>query len=172
MVLSRTVSDDIYLRLVELAAFASCNPADVIRRLLDSLTANERSVKPATTTQGIFMQTDEALLGARPRRKRGARVELGGEVIEVDSVRDLYEKALRLVVKGGKRDAVRALLPYKTSSQRYLIAEKPKHPNGKSFVVPVEHGGLYMEAHKSYRIAVRQLTDFLSRVGLPFRYLS
>ena len=166
-----TVPDDLYRRLVELAAFAGCDPTAVIRRLLDSLTTNQRSLEPGMTRPADGRMA-EAPVGARPPRGRGATVELAGQVIEVDSVRDLYERVLRHVVKGGKKDEVRALLPYKTSSQRYLIAEKSRHPNGKPFFVPVEHGGLYMEAHKSYHTAVSQLAEFLSKIDVSFRYLS
>ena len=95
-------------------------------------------------------------------------VRLNGEAVRVHSVRDLFEHVLRFIAKSGRRDALRALLPYKTSSRRYLIAEKPQHPSGKPFFVPVQHGGLYMEAHKSYKTAVADLEDFLSQLKVPF----
>ena len=58
-----------------------------------------------------------------------------------------------------------------TSRQRYLIAKRPVHPTGNSFVVPVECGGFFMEAHKDYTNAKRHLAKLVTRVGLTFRDL-
>jgi hypothetical protein len=68
-------------------------------------------------------------------------------------------------------DRVVELVPYKTSSRRFLIAKTPIHPNGNPFVVPVEHRGLYMESHKNYQAAISQLARFLSKCGSTLSYL-
>jgi hypothetical protein len=168
-----TVADDIYSRVRQLAAFSRCDEGEVVRRLLDKLieesgASSDTSAMPSRH----FVDRSQRYLPGRPPRERGARVEVGGEILHVDSVRDLCENVLRFVSKNGKRESVRSLLPYKTSSQRYLIAEKPIHPNGNRFVVPVQQGGFYMEAHKSYRTAIVQLEEFLAKLGVPFRYVS
>lgn len=165
---SIAVPEDLYLRLKELAAFAKCEPAEVVRRLLDSLREDQEGRQPAFARSANVV--DPTLLGARPPRERGVRVELNGQVLDAVSVPDLYEKTLRVIAKRD-RERMRSLLPYKTSAHRFLIAEKPKHPNGKPFFVPIEHDGFYMEAHKSYHTAVSQLADFLSKLGISFRYL-
>lgn len=173
--MSRTlaVTDDVYARVRQLAAFSRCDEGEVVRRLLDKLiedagSSNESATMPSPSS----VDRSQRYLPGRPPRERGARVEVGGEILHVDSVRDLFENVLRFLSKNGKRESVRSLLPYKTSSQRFLVAEKPVHPNGNQFVVPVHIGGLYMEAHKSYRTAIVQLEEFLAKLGIPFRYVS
>jgi hypothetical protein len=167
-----TVTEDVYGRVKQLAAFSDCDEGEVVRRLLDKLIDDGSSSERMPSSRRSFVDRSQRYLPGRPPRERGARVEVGGEILHVDSVRDLFENVLRFLSKNGKKESVRSLLPYKTSSQRYLIAEKPVHPSGNRFVVPVQHGGLYMEAHKSYRTAIVQLEEFLAKVGVPFRYVS
>lgn len=168
-----TVPDEVYARVRQLAAFSRCDDGEVVRRLLDNLLEDTNGMNELGPrgTASTFDRSQRYLPG-RPARERGARVEIDGEILQIDSVRDLFENVLRFLSKNGKRAAVRSLLPYKTSSQRYLIADKAVHPNGNRFVVPVQHGEFYMEAHKSYRTAMIQLEEFLAKLGIPFRYVS
>lgn len=163
--------DDLFARLAALAhPFVDKEPADVIRRLLAEHDA--RSPKPVASTRAIETPVETSRpVSTRIPRERGARVEISGHVITADSVRDLYEQVLRYLAGNGTLERLKPLLPFKTSSKRYLIAQKPVHPNGKSFVVPVEHRGLFMEAHKSYQTALAQLGHFLSKCGHTLRYL-
>src|SRR5215208_2747690 len=122
--------EELYARIAALAQpFVDREPADVIRRLIESY-------DPAGEVPGdgmhrtVATDVSEALLRARNPRERGTTVELDGQRIQADSVRDLYEQALTHLAKNGKLDRVREMLPYKTSSKRYLIAEQPVHPNG------------------------------------------
>jgi hypothetical protein len=173
-----SIPDDVYLRLEALARpFVDREPADVIRRLVEGAsTGPTPSKSTAGTASNNGAAHREALPGPslefRAPRERGARVEVNGEVILADSVRDLYEKVLHQIAK--KSDdwsRLRTLVPFKTSSRRYLIAEKPAHPNGNAFFVPVQHRGLFMETHKSYRTAVDHLEALLARIGYKVRYL-
>lgn len=167
------VPEDVYVEVQRLAAFTGCGEGEVVRRLLEVLVGgNEAVQRQGTADVALATPRRVRYLPDRFPRSRGARVELAGDVIYVDSVRDLFERVLRFLVKNGKREAVVRLLPYKTSSQRYLIADKPIHPNGNRFVVPVQHGALFAEAHKSYRTAVVQLQELLEKLGVSFRYLS
>ena len=161
------VPDDLYARLAELAQpFVETKPADVIRRLVESHGVDDRGA--STPHQPIVPQRP---LATRVPRERGAKVLIDETLITADSVRDLYEQVLRLLTKNGRLDRLKTLLPYKTSSRRYLIAERPVHPNGNPFVVPVEYRGLYMETHKSYQTALTQLGAFLSKCGLSLHYV-
>ena len=163
------IPEDVFRRLAELAQpFVDTKPADVIHRLLDERDAAVR--KDGEPSQRAIVQRPKPL-EVRVPRERGVSVDISGQIITADSVRDLFDQVLRLLAKNGEVKRVRALIPYKTSSRRYLIADRPVHPNGNPFVVPVEHGGLYMETHKSYRTAVSQLAHFLSKCGLSLRYL-
>ena len=173
MLRSIAVSDKVHARVRQLARFGGFDENEVIRRLLDQLETDAAALPKTdpSVSQGSMASGGRYLPG-RAARERGARVRLGSETIQVDSVRDLFETVLRFVSKNGKRDLVKTLLPFKTSSQRFLISEKPIHPNGKPFFVPVQVGGFYMEAHKSYRTAIADLEDFLGHVKIPFQYIS
>lgn len=167
------VTDEVYSRVRQLARFGGCDESEVIRRLLDQLEVDPGSAVQSAPvrTPSLSVPGDPYLPGRAPR-ERGAKVRLGSETFSVDSVRDLFETVLRFVGKNGKREAVKSLLPFKTSAQRFLISETPIHPNGNPFFVQVQVGGLYMEAHKSYKTAIADLDDFLGQLKIPFEYIS
>lgn len=167
-----SLSDDVYVQVRTLARFAGCSDNEVIRRLLERLEPKDAAPAPRSYPSPASTDDGARYLPGRAPRERGATVRLGGELLRVDSVPDLFEHVLRHIVKHGKRNEVTRMLPYKTSAQRYLIAEKPVHPSGKDFYVPVKHGGLYMEAHKSYRTAIKDLAEFLRALGVPFEYVT
>ena len=176
------VTEDVHSRVRQLARFSGCDEGEVVRRLLESLeNANvddESTPTARTRTASDTSDTSDAAdlggryLPGRAPRERGAKIRIGSEIFRVDSVRDMFETVLRFLTKTGNSDALRSVLPFKTSSQRYLIALKPVHPNGNSFFVPVHQGSLYMEAHKSYKTAVADLHDFLGQLKVPFEYIS
>jgi hypothetical protein len=171
---SIALSEDVYTRIRTLARFAGCSDNEVIRKLLEQLEPPKPvpQARQAGLRSRVEVEVGPRFLRGRAPRERGATVKLAGEILQVDSVRDLFEHVLRYLVKHGKRDQLDRLLPYKTSAQRYLIADQPVHPSGKPFYVPVNHGGLSMEAHKSYDTAMKDLTEFLGVLGVPFEYVS
>jgi hypothetical protein len=158
--------------------------AEVIERLLDehdrsallvseSHTAPEVSpavsnVKTKSTTPLIRRTGD---ISYRSPRERGVTVEILGQRVVADTVKDLYERILRLLVDGGHFEQLRPLVPYRTSAQRYLIANEPVHPGGNDFVIPMNYTGLYMETHKSYSTAFKQLKTFVGKAGIELNYL-
>jgi hypothetical protein len=165
-----TVPDELYSRLEALARpFVDKEPADVIQRLIDVQGEEERSDRCTPLELSPLMAS--TLVDERVPRERGAIVNIDGHVIHADSVRDLYEQILQYLARHKTWDRVVQLVPYKTSSRRFLIAQSPVHPNGNPFVVPVEHHGLYMESHKNYQTAITQLARFLSKCGSTLTYL-
>ena len=114
---------------------------------------------------------DTRRVTGRAPRERGVVVDLEDVRVHADSVRDLYEQILRILVDRGYMDRLEPFVPYRTSGQRYLIARKPLHPNENAFWVPVQVAGYYMETHKDYKTAIKQLNQFLSKGGLRFRYV-
>ena len=107
----------------------------------------------------------------REPRQRGATVEILGQRLVASSVGDLYEQAIRLLVDGGHMERLRTYVPFPSSPRRYLIAKAPTHQRGNRFVVPIDYAGLYMEAHKDYRTALKDLGRFLGKVGIGLTYL-
>ena len=86
------------------------------------------------------------------------------------SVADLYGQVLRLLVKK-HRPEMKSLTPIRTSSARFLLADKPVHPNGNAFVREVGYDGFFLESHKDYKNALAHLEKLAKRVGEPLEYL-
>jgi hypothetical protein len=171
--MTRTIklSDELSDRLVALGG-GLFSEVEVIARLLDR--SGEVVQMPAQRTSTTYAprQSDQvSSLRTRAPRERGATVEVEGKRIHAGTVSDLYEQVFRLILNNGKADALKALVPFRTSNQRYLIAREPKHPNGNSFFVDVKVGPYHVEAHKNYVQAIKQLADVLARLGVDFKYI-
>lgn len=174
--MSKTIqlSDATFAKLGVLAIpFVDTTPEDVIKRLIEQYEANGASIS-GMTTESLSSSQSMHLANSpenRTPRERGATVKINGEVIHAVTVPDLYEQVLKLLFKKGYIDRLNALIPFKTSKKRYLIANEPVHPNGNDFSIPVEYKGYFMEAHKSYMTAIRALEKFLSKGGLSVIYM-
>jgi metal-responsive CopG/Arc/MetJ family transcriptional regulator len=161
--------DDLYRKLQSLAQPFVDRPEDVIRRAVEFF---EKAPTNERTNQNLpFADRLGIPLDSRSARERGAKVEIDGRTIAAHSVPNLFKQTLQLLVLNGNTARVKTLVPFQTSNQRYLIADRPIHPNGNRFRIEVEHRGLYMEAHKSYYTALKQLQQFLLKCGISFRYL-
>lgn len=171
------VPDDLFARLQALAVPLVDTTADVVGKLLDHYdrTKPEKAGPRIGGNTLLSSQVGQLLRGSavagRVPRERGATIEIEGQQFRAVSVRDMYEQALKLIVDNGHSKRLKQLVPFRTSSLRYLIAERPTHPNGNAFVVPARHGGYFMEAHKDYRNAVKHLGQLLAKPGLKLRYL-
>jgi hypothetical protein len=172
-----SLPDDLFARLQDLAIPLVDSPADVVRRMLDEReTAKpEKGKLPMEEGTGSMTRrtplSREASLTARSARERGATIEINGHEIRAVTVTDMYEQALKFFVDNGHSKRLKELMPFRTSSQRYLIADRPVHPNGNEFFVRVTHNGFFMEAHKSYRTAIEHLAQLAEKIGLKLRYL-
>lgn len=156
------------MRLKKLAEpFVDREPEDVIKRLLDRGELNTGAqVGEATRDR----KRTERSPTSRVPRERGARVQVGDQILEATSVRDLYEQALRFFVEHHK-SKLETVVPLRTSKERFLIARDPAHPGGNPFVVPVQFRGFHMEAHKDYKNAIEHLEKLGERLGLQVTYL-
>jgi hypothetical protein len=172
-----TLPDTLFARLQKFAVPLVDTPADVIERLLTHYekTKPEKSrpdggIETSTgAKESLFLR--EARITERAPRERGVTIEIDGHVIRAISVKELYKEVLKYLLDSGHSKRLRELVPFSTSSLRYLIADKPIHPNEKEFVVPVKHGGYYMEAHKDYKNGIKHLSQFVTKVGLKLKYL-
>lgn len=104
--------------------------------------------------------------GKKKGKQKGARISIDSRIIAADSVSDMYKQALEYLCESGLIDRIAPRLPYATGSKRYLLAREPRHCRGNSFIVPVEHSGYYMEAHKEYGQAIRELAKMLKPYGV------
>jgi|CXWL01.1.fsa_nt_gi hypothetical protein len=130
-------------------------------------TQRERHVAPKVASpEGKDIGTEILQVGLREPRQHGASVRINGELFSVVSVPELYAQVLKYLCDRGHIKRLETLLPFATSSKRYLLARQPVHPRGNRFVVPIEYNGYYFEAHKSYQAAIKHLRDMLSEINL------
>ncbi|MCI0428396.1 MAG: hypothetical protein L0Z46_10310 [Nitrospiraceae bacterium] len=172
------ISESIFQRLQKLAVPLVDNPASVIDRLLDYHDSHEDGAIKQSDRQVESRSLDDVRRplfakdpSNRASRQRGVVVEIQGRTFTADSLSDLYSQVLKFLSDNGHIEKLKRHLPVATSTQRYLIATDPVHPNGKKFVVPVEYKGHYMEAHKDYKNGVNHLRKMLTLCGLSLDYL-
>jgi hypothetical protein len=150
--------------------------AEVVERLVSEFERRD-TVKHLQSSDPVVGESQNVesknmyRMASRSPRERGITVEFGERRVVASTVADLYEQILRLLVDSGQIMRLRPFLPYPTSSKRYLIADKPVHPNGHDFVLPIQYSGLHMETHKDYKNAVSQLSRFLAKGQIRFRVL-
>lgn len=102
--------------------------------------------------------------------QKGTSVSIGEKKIIAATVGDLYYQVLKYIFDNKHIEKVKSQIPFATSSVRFLIAKEPVHQRGNSFRAPIEYKGYYMETHKSYEMALKQLEDFLKECGLEIKY--
>lgn len=157
------VSPRVHARLKELAG-PLFSLSEVIERLLGP--DSDKGTRPsasAPTAPGDGSGTSAGLAPRSPR-ERGISVQIDDTRINAVSVRDLYLQFLQHMVNKKLITRIEQAIPHRTSKQRFLIARKATHPNGNSFVVPVDFDGFYMEAHKNYENAMSGLQQ-LAKIG-------
>ena len=162
-----TIPDDLYARLGSLARpFQDKEAVDVIRWLVESKT---RTTVPAEALPTTVLSDPGAIEGRAPR-ERGAIIDLGGVAIKAHTVPDLCSQVMEFLFAKGHGKKLLELAPYSTSAKRYLFAKTPFHPNGNDFFVPVKCHGLYIETHKNYKTAIKQLARLSSKWGIRLTY--
>ena len=162
------VPDDLYARLAALARpFQDKEPADVVRWLVESKEGNAPQAKAA---QAPAASPAPGVLEGRVPRERGAVVDLDGVVIKAQTVPDLCAQVMDYLHSKGHGKKLLELAPYATSSQRYLYAKSPVHPNGNEFFSSIKSHGLHVETHKNYRTAIGQLSRLASKCGVKLSY--
>ena len=172
-----TLSEGLFVRLQKLAVPLVDKPADVIERLLSHYEKTGSETSKADMGVGAITGgkpssfVREAKIEERIPRERGVTIEIDGHVIRAISVKEMYQETLRHLIDKGHSKRVRDLVPFSTSSLRYLIADRPVHPNRKDFFVPVKCSGYFMEAHKSYKTGIEHLSQFIAKMGLKLKYL-
>jgi hypothetical protein len=176
--------NDLFARLKALSSPLVPTLPGVIAALLEHFekTASKSSSEASDEGELEVSRTTPPLrdhsLSSRAPRERGTNIEISsgtiktkGHLIRAVTVPDLYEQWLRFVVDEGLSKSLKELLPFRTGSRRYLIAERPIHPKENPFFIRVSHRGFFMEAHKSYATAVKDLKRLTEKLGLTLKYL-
>ena len=167
-----TLPKDLFARLQKLAVPLVDTTADVIERAVshyERIGPKEDGKVASISARGA--SHEDSKMVERAPRERGVTIEVDGTMIRAISVKELYLETLRVLLDKGYAKRIKDLMPFSTSSLRYLIAERPVHPNGNDFVVPVKSGAYFMEAHKSYKTALEHLSRFLAKMGLKLKYV-
>lgn len=99
-------------------------------------------------------------------KHKGAIIKIGNKTIKASTVRELYYKSLEYLYESKVIERVANHIPFATSKVRYLISNTPFHQRGNPFRVAVKYGTYFMEAHKNYDCATKQLKEFISVIGL------
>jgi len=99
-------------------------------------------------------------------RKKGVTISIGAESISAETVGDLYSQALKYLVDNKYIENVENQIPFATSSRRFLISKEPIHQRGNGFRSPIDYNGYFMESHKNYEQALKQLAEFVKECGL------
>ena len=155
--------DELLIELFADKVESTCGYRPEFEQLSDFL-GEQRSPKELLKSQKtIITKASSAYKPVVPKtpKQKGAVIAIEGEDIIATSVSDLYRQALKILLQDKLIDQVKARVPYATSKKRLLISTEPIHQGGNEFRSPVEYKGYYMEAHKSYKIAIDQLKSFL-----------
>jgi hypothetical protein len=174
------VSEKTFRRLTELGQ-GLFNESEVVDRLVSNAVVKQPLTPEQTSNPSIHGDDPLPLrsssvpsqgqgLPGRFPRQRGIGIAIGTQRINAESVADLYEQVLRHFVDTGLISELLPHIPFKTSSKRFLISRSPKHPADNDFFTPVNYGGFYMEAHKSYHTAINALGKLMTRAKLNLVY--
>ena len=128
-----------------------------------------QNIQKLQTTKGTEIHKESSINNFGTRR-RGANVIINGVEFKASTVGELYYQALKYLCDNGYISRVENSIPFATSSKRYLIAKKPIHQRGNPFRSPIEYKGYYMETHKNYETALKQLRDLVQACGLNMNY--
>lgn len=90
--------------------------------------------------------------------------------IVAGTVGDLYYQALKYLYDNNYLSKIEDQIPFATSSKRFLIAKEPIHQRGNPFRCPIEYKGYFMETHKNYEQALKQLEVLVNECGLSIKY--
>ncbi|MCH8910945.1 MAG: hypothetical protein IH867_09415 [Chloroflexi bacterium] len=174
------VSEKTYRLLTELGQ-GLFNETEVMERLVSNAVVNQPRTPelpskplqdiddPVLRTQSSIQPPNQGLPGRFPRQ-RGIEIAIGTHRIFGGSVSDLFEQVLRHLVDSGLMSEILPHIPFGISSKRFLISRTPTHPAGHDFFVPVNYGGYYMEAHRSYKNAISGLNKLLTRANIELVY--
>ncbi|GAB1724406.1 MAG: hypothetical protein GDA65_03725 [Nitrospira sp. CR1.1] len=169
--------EDLFVRLQKLAVPLVDKPADIIERLVSHYEKTGSEISKvdervgASTGSKPSSLVREAKIAGRIPRERGVTIEIDGHVIRAVSVKEMYQETLKYLLDKGYSKRIKDLVPYSTSGVRYLIADRPVHQKGNGFREPIKCGGYFMEAHKGYKTAVKDLSRFIEKMGLTLKYL-
>lgn len=132
--------------------------------------SEQQSSLPSATKRRYIRSDTTEKESSYSTRQKGASVSIGNKSIEAETVGDLYYQALKYLYDNNYISKVENRIPFATSSKRFLIAREPLHQRGNSFRCPIEYNGYFMETHKNYETALKQLEDLVKECGLSMKY--
>jgi len=133
-------------------------------------TSEKQSLPPSPPKRRYIRSDTPENISSPSTRQKGASVTIENKSIVAETVGDLYYQALKYLYDNNYITKVEDKIPFATSSKRFLIAKEPLHQRGNPFRCPIEYNGYFMETHKNYEQALKQLEVLVNECGLSMKY--
>lgn len=96
------------------------------------------------------------------------KIRIEDTFIIANTVKEFYRKIFLYLEEQFDMDAH---VPYATGKKRYLVNRTKNHINGDLFVAPIKVGDYYIETHKSKSGALRDVYNYLKKIGIDAGYV-
>ena len=96
------------------------------------------------------------------------KIKIEDKIIIANTVKEFYGKIFVYLEEQFDMDEY---IPYATGKKRYLVNRVKYHINGDLFVAPIKIGDYYIETHKSKSGALRDIYNYLKKIGIDVAYV-
>ncbi|MDP9437444.1 MAG: PD-(D/E)XK nuclease family protein [Actinomycetota bacterium] len=148
-------------------------PLAITQKERDIVSALMAKHEPAVRALYDILSQDQGpgpLPSAGGTARSNIKIQIGTTTLEESSVPKLYKRVLEFLDKQGCLKTIQ--LPLRGGPTRYLIARSSAiNPDGRDFISPVEHNGIFMETNYSRQSALNELPKLLSECGLQMQVL-
>lgn len=96
------------------------------------------------------------------------KIRIEDKLIIANTVKEFYRKIFLYLEEQFDMDAY---VPYAMGKKRYLVNRTKNHINGDYFVAPIKVGDYYIETHKSKSGALRDVYNYLKKIGVDAGYV-
>lgn len=134
------------------------------------ISSEKKPLPPFPPKQRYIRSDSQTNISSPSTRQKGASVSIENKSIVAGTVGDLYSQALKYLYDNNYISKIEDQIPFATSSKRFLIAKEPIHHRGNPFRCPIEYNGYFMETHKNYEQALKQLEVLVNECGLSMKY--
>lgn len=96
------------------------------------------------------------------------KIRIGDTMISANTVKEFYRRIFAYLID---RFDIDDSVPYATGRKRYLVSRTKHHINGDLFVSPIKVGDYYIETHKSRNGALRDVYNYMKKIGIEVSYV-
>lgn len=95
------------------------------------------------------------------------KIRIGDVMISANTVKEFYRRIFAYLIDKFDIDGS---VPYATGRKRYLVSRTKHHINGDLFVSPIKVGEYYIETHKSRNGTLRDVYNYMKKIGIDVSY--